>query len=244
MTVQIHPSSIVSTSSLGEGTVVEEFVVIRSGAKIGKGCRIHPFAFIGDGVDIGDNVEIFHGAVLGKEPKGAGATARETTFTRQIKVEAGCSIGPHAVLFYDTKIGANSLIGDGASIREGCVIGSRCIISRYVTINYNTRIGDRTKIMDATHITGNAVLGDDVFVSTMVGTANDNLIGRAGYSEDQIVGPHIANNAVIGLGASILPGVRIGEGATVAAGAVVTRSVADSTRVAGIPAREMKPCAT
>lgn len=242
--MRMADNAVVESRDVGEGTEVSDFVVIRAGAKIGKGCRIHPFAFIGDGVELGDNVEIFHGAVLGKEPKGAGATAREVTFKREIAIGAGCSIGPHAVLFYDVTIGENSLIGDGASIREGCVIGSRCIISRYVTINYNTRIGDRTKIMDATHITGNAVLGDDVFVSTMVGTANDNLIGRAGYSEEQIVGPHICNKAVIGLGASILPGVHIGEGATVAAGAVVTRSVANSARVAGIPAREMKPCGT
>lgn len=238
--MSIATNAVVESHDVGEGTEISDFVVVRAGAKIGRGCRIHPFAFIGDGVDIGDNVEIFHGAVLGKEPKGAGATAREVMFKREIKIEAGCSIGPHAVLFYDVKIGANSLIGDGASIREGCVIGSRCIISRYVTINYNTLIGNRTKIMDATHITGNAVLGDDVFVSTMVGTANDNLIGRAGYGEEHIIGPQIANKAVIGLGASILPGVRVGEGATVAAGAVVTRSVGDNTRVAGIPAREMK----
>lgn len=234
-------NAIVESEYIGHGTEISDFVVIRAGARIGKGCRIHPFAFIGDGVEIGDDVEVFHGAVLGKEPKGAGATAREVVFDRAIKIGAGCSIGPHAVLFYGITIGANTLIGDGASIREGCAIGGRCIISRYVTINYNTRIGDRTKIMDATHITGNSVLGDDVFVSTMVGTANDNLIGRAGYSEGHIVGPRIANKAVIGLGASILPGVAVGEGATVAAGAVVTRSVEDGSRVAGVPAREMKP---
>lgn len=233
-------TAVVDTADVGHGTEIAEFVVIRAGAKIGRSCRIHPFAFVGEGVEIGDDVEIFHGAVLGKEPKGAGATAREAAFTRELKIGNGCSIGPHAILYYGVTIGSNSLIGDGASIREGCVIGSRCIISRYVTVNYNTRIGDRTKIMDSTHITGNAVLGDDVFVSTMVGTANDNFIGRAGYSEEQVVGPHIENKAVIGLGACILPGVRVGQGATVAAGAVVTRSVVKNTRVAGIPAREMK----
>lgn len=47
----------------------------------------------------------------------------------------------------------------------------------------------------------------------------------------------VAENAWIGAGAIILPGVTIGEGAVVGAGAVVTRSVAARTVVAGNPAR-------
>jgi acetyltransferase-like isoleucine patch superfamily enzyme len=45
---------------------------------------------------------------------------------------------------------------------------------------------------------------------------------------------------VIGAGAVVLPGIRIGTHAVVAAGAVVTRDVAANTCVAGNPAREMK----
>ncbi|MOA23978.1 2,3,4,5-tetrahydropyridine-2,6-dicarboxylate N-acetyltransferase [compost metagenome] len=104
-----------------------------------------------------------------------------------------------------------------------------------MTINYNTTVGDGTKIMDNTHITGNAVIGRNVFISVLVGTANDNLI-RAGYA-DHIVGPVIEDDVVIGLGASILPNVVIGQGATVAAAAVVTKNVAAHTLVAGTPAR-------
>jgi acetyltransferase-like isoleucine patch superfamily enzyme len=41
----------------------------------------------------------------------------------------------------------------------------------------------------------------------------------------------------IGSRATILPGVRIGRGAVVAAGAVVTKDVAPDTMVGGVPAR-------
>ena len=237
--VQLMNCASKSIPDIDETAQIDEFVVIRPGAKIGKGCRIHPFAYIGDGVELGENVEVFHGTVVGKEPKGAGATARTPEFERAIRIGAGCSLGPHAVIFYGVEVGEHTLIGDGASIREGCSIGSKCIISRYVTVNYNTQIGNRTKIMDLTHITGNAFLGDDVFVSTMVGSANDNLIGRGGYDEARIRGPQIMHGAVVGAGATLLPGVTIGEGATIAAGAVVTKSVAAGVRVAGVPAREM-----
>ena len=48
---------------------------------------------------------------------------------------------------------------------------------------------------------------------------------------------HIKKNAWIGAGATILPGVTIGENAVVAAGAVVSKDVPANTVVGGIPAK-------
>ena len=50
----------------------------------------------------------------------------------------------------------------------------------------------------------------------------------------------ICRQAFVGTGAIILPGVTIGEHAVVGAGAVVTRSVAPYTVVAGVPAEVIK----
>jgi acetyltransferase-like isoleucine patch superfamily enzyme len=202
---------------------------------LGEGCVVHSHVVIEDGVVVGDRVEVFPGALIGKEPKGAGALARQPTFDRRVKIGDDCSIGPHSIIYYDVTVGSGTLIGDGASIREQCHVGSGCIISRYVTINYNTKIGDRTKIMDGTHITGNAVIGDDVFVSLLVGTANDNLV-RSGYG-DHVKGPSLGNWVVVGAGAMLLPGVVVGEGATIAAGSVVAKDVEAGTLVAGSPSR-------
>ena len=44
----------------------------------------------------------------------------------------------------------------------------------------------------------------------------------------------------IGSGATILPGVTIGDRAVVAAGAVVTKDVPEGTVVAGVPAKVVK----
>jgi len=236
METRISDKAIVETDRVGDGTIIEEFSIVRAGAVIGKNVRIHPHVIVGAGVNVGDNVEIFPGALLGKEPKGAGATSRAVSFSKNITIGSNCSIGPHVVIFYDVEIGSNTLLGDGASIREGCRIGSKCIISRYVTINYATRIGDRVKIMDLTHITGNMSIADDVFVSTMVGSANDNNIGRTGYG-DQVKGPTLEAGSVIGVGATLLPNVCVGAHATVAAGAVVTKDIAAGVTVAGVPAR-------
>lgn len=234
----IHPTALISQDAIIDDDVQIGPYAVIGNVSIGAGTVIHPHVVLADGVRLGRNVEIFPGAFLGKEPKGAGAIARQPEFSRKIEIGDECSIGPHAVVFYDVTIGRNTLLGDGASIREKCVIGERCIISRYVTINYETTIGNRTKIMDNTHITGNAKIGEDVFISVMVGTTNDNLI-RAGFG-DHISGPVIEDGAFVGAGVTLLPGVIIGTKATVASGAVVTKSVEAEGTVVGVPARPMR----
>lgn len=235
----ISEHAIVETKpeNLGANIQIGEFAVIRPDVVIGENTIIHPNVVINSGAKIGANVEIFPGAYIGKEPKGAGATARTPVFERKVSIGDNCSVGPNAVVFYDVEIGENTLLGDGASIREKCVIGSFCLLSRYVTVNYNTKIGSRTKIMDLTHVTGNTIIEEDVFISTMVGMTNDNALGGSGYDEEKIVGPKIRKKAMVGAGATLLPHTEIGEGAIVGAGAVVTKNVEANQVVMGIPAR-------
>ncbi len=215
---------------------VSHLASVSSDATIGPGSIVHPFAVIEAGVHLGSDVEVFPGAFVGKEPKGAGATSRTPAFARRIHIGDGAVVGPNAVIYYDVEIGANTLIGDSASIREECRIGERCIISRCVTLNYHCVVGDRTKVMDGTHLTGNMRVGKDVFISINVSTVNDNAMGQEGYAE-HVVGPEISDHAVIGAAAVILPGVSIGRGATVGAGSVVTKDVPADKKVMGVPAR-------
>lgn len=236
--MSIHPTAIISPLAKLHPTVAVGPYSIIGDAELDEGCVVHSHVVISDGSRVGARVELFPGALVGKEPKGAGALARQPSFERRVIIGDDCSIGPHSIIYYDVQIGSDTLIGDGASIREQCRIGSRCIVSRYVTINYNTAIGDQTKIMDSSHITGNAVIGNDVFISLLVGTTNDNAV-RGGYG-DHVKGPTVGDRVVIGVGASLLPGVVIGSDATIAAGSVVTKNVEAATLVAGLPARFVK----
>lgn len=83
-------------------------------------------------------------------------------------------------------------------------------------------------------------IGDDVIIS-------ENVTIRDSDSHDILDGKHkksapinIGNHVWIGLNAIILKGVTIGDGAIIAAGAVVTRDVPSNSLVAGVPAKVIK----
>jgi acetyltransferase-like isoleucine patch superfamily enzyme len=220
---------------------VSATAIIHEGVIIGSGVIVHDYVVIYPNTIIGNRVEIWDHCVLGKPPTSPG------NITRHLKKEyAPLQIGdetilcPGVVLHVGTKVGNKCLLGDYCSIREECEIGDKCLLSRNVTINYHTQIGPRVKVMDSTHLTGNMVIEEDVFISVLVSTTNDNAMGRQTYDERHIRGPHICRGATIGAGAVLLPGVEIGENAIVGAGSVVTRSLPPRQVAMGTPAKPVK----
>ncbi len=106
----------------------------------------------------------------------------------------------------------------------------------------NVSLGARTAIGQHSYIDarGGVRIDSDVSLSreTCVLTAAHDL------DDPQFGAPtapvHIEHHAWLGVRATVLPGVRVGEGAVVAAGAVVTRDVEPYTVVAGVPAKQIR----
>jgi acetyltransferase-like isoleucine patch superfamily enzyme len=125
----------------------------------------------------------------------------------------------------------------------GCIIGDETRIGPFVEIQDGATVGARCKIQSHSFICEGVNIGDEVFVGHGVMFTND-LWPRATDDDGHLLGAEdwslkatvIGNRASIGSGAVLLP-VHVGEGALVAAGAVVTRDVADYAIVAGNPAR-------
>ncbi|KKL81583.1 hypothetical protein LCGC14_1993350, partial [marine sediment metagenome] len=90
-----------------------------------------------------------------------------------------------------------------------------------------------------TFICSYVTIGNRVFLGHGVMLCNDRWprIISANHPLEKIV---IEDDATIGSGATILPGVNIGENAVVGAGAVVTKSVPHRAVVAGNPARILR----
>jgi len=75
---------------------------------------------------------------------------------------------------------------------------------------------------------------------TLIVTSHANFSKIRPFTKDQHGYIEIDDDAWLGTGCIIFPDVRIGKGAVVGAGAVVTKEVPDFTVVAGVPAKPIK----
>lgn len=101
------------------------------------------------------------------------------------------------------------------------------------------RIGDRTVINRECCLDGRGglTIGDDVSISPGVWLLTDSHDMNDPFFPEKFAPIAIGNYAWIGSRALVLPGVTIGTGAVVSAGAVVTKDVPPYTVVGGVPAR-------
>lgn len=101
------------------------------------------------------------------------------------------------------------------------------------------KIGEGTIIGDHTFLDGRAplIIGDNVDIASQVLIYNsEHNINSEGFDpiEEKV---EIGDYVFIGPRAIILPGVKIGKGAVVAAGAVVTQDIKEFEIVGGVPAK-------
>lgn len=111
----------------------------------------------------------------------------------------------------------------------------------YCNLAKNIHIGNRVTIMPYFKCmsAGQVYIEDDVRIAldVKVITNNHDFYQRDILTVEDV---HICKNAWIGAGATILPGVKIGENAIVGAGSAVTKDVEANTIVAGNPAKPIK----
>lgn len=119
----------------------------------------------------------------------------------------------------------------GCILKDNVFVGPFCEIQRGVTVGKNTRIQSHTFVCEG------VTIGEDCFISHGVMFIND-LYPEPNNPDWKPLITTIEDGVSIGSNATILP-VRIGKGATVGAGAVVTKDVAPGVTVVGNPAHEI-----
>lgn len=223
---------------------------------IGNSVVIGEYSIILPGCEIGDNTIVLPGSVVkGKIPANSiisGCPAKVTSLSinnvkEQIIINLYLQLLiTHSVNFHFENLSHNSInssefnwIGENVDIMAHLKI----INSKAVSLNEGSLVNVNC-IFDGTngiHLCKNAQLAPGVVLvtDTSIFGIQDilNTLGIANSPSGKII---IEPNSWIGAGAIILPGVTVGQGSIVAAGAIVFEDVPENTVIAGRPAKIIK----
>lgn len=160
---------------------------------------------------------------------GRGADVRRVRFSSRVTISDHADLddvdlGEYANIAHHaqiaaSKIGKRTSIGRYTKVRNA-QIGAYCSISWDVTIGAISHMLDAPSSHAFWYRSQFGLVGEDAFLAP-----------------DPII---IGNDVWIGCGAILMPGIKIGDGAVIGAGAVVTKDVDPYTVVAGVPAAFLK----
>jgi len=150
-------------------------------------------------------------------------------------VERGYFRHPQAIVETE-RVGDGTRVWAFAHVLPGAVVGRDCNICDHVFIENDVVVGDRVTVKSGVQLWDGVTLEDDVFVGPNATFTNDPFPRSRQYPE-RFARTVVRAGASIGANATLLPGIEIGQGAMVGAGAVVTRDVPPGVVVTGNPAR-------
>lgn len=160
-----------------------------------------------------------------------------------LEYQDGCEpakIGDNAVIregtivYGDVEIGNNFKSGHFALIREKTKIGNNVLVGTHAVIEGHCTLGNNIKLQTMVYLPTFTTIGNNVFVGPGATFLNDKHPVKKNY---ELKGPMIEDDVSIGANVTILPGVRVGMGAFIAAGAVVTKDVPPAKLAVGNPAK-------
>lgn len=203
----IHPSAIVS-----------------SRARIADGVTIGPYTIIHDEVEIASGSSVGSHCEIGvPTPLAQG---------RPLQIGRDALIRSHSVFYQGSTFGDGLVTGHRVTVRELTVAGEAFQIGTLGDIQGHCRIGDYVRTHSNVHIGQKSLIHDFVWIFPYVVLTNDP------HPPSEVhIGCEIGAYAAIATMSVILPGVRVGEHALVAAHSAVHRDVAAHTVVGGSPAR-------
>jgi len=137
-------------------------------------------------------------------------TTHRHKFTAQA---AKIGFGFATVVHPTARVSSTSLLGVGTFINAGVVVAAKTRLGEHVNLNRGALIGHHSEIADFCSIQPGANIGGACSIS---------------------------RQTWVGIGATVIDHICIGEGAVIGAGAVVTRDLPSSVLAVGVPARIAK----
>jgi UDP-2-acetamido-3-amino-2,3-dideoxy-glucuronate N-acetyltransferase len=130
---RFHPTALVESGEVGEGTLVWAYAHILPGARIGRDCNICDHTFIENDVIVGDRVTIKCGVQLWDGLRveddvfiGPNATFTNDRFPRSKQRPADY---PRTVIKRGASIGANATLAPGIVIGEMAMVGAGAVVT-------------------------------------------------------------------------------------------------------------------
>ena len=149
-----HPTAVVETNNIGEGTKIWHYTHVREGAKIGKNCVVGKSVYIDTEVEIGDGVKIQNLVSVYKGVRieddvlvGPSVTFTNDLYPRAFSwdedkivptvVKKGASIGANSTIICGVTIGGYGMIGAGSVVTKnvppfGLVYGNPAELKSFV----------------------------------------------------------------------------------------------------------------
>ena len=203
----IHPTALVSPK-----------------AQLGLGVCVGPFSVIHDDVIVGDETVIEGHCEIG----------HPTALVHGSPLIFGAKslIRSHSIFYQGSMFGDGLVTGHRVTVREKTIAGKNFQIGTLSDIQGHCEIGDYVRTHSNVHIGQKSKIHDFVWLFPYVVLTND-----PHPPSNVCVGCEIEKYAVIATMSVVLPGVRVGEGALVAAHSSVGKEVLPHTVVGGSPAK-------
>jgi acetyltransferase-like isoleucine patch superfamily enzyme len=153
----------------------------------------------------------------------------------RLVIGAGAQLRSGTVVYAGSRIGRCFETGHHVVIREQNRIGDDVSVWSNTVIDYGCVLGNRVKVHSNCYVAQYTEIEHDAFLAPGVTLAND-LFPGSKESARLMSGPSIGAGAQIGMSVTVLPYVRIGCGAIIGAGSVVTKDIPDGKIAYGVPA--------
>ena len=151
-------------------------------------------------------------------------------------------------------IGEKTSLWQNVQVRAKAKIGSECIIGKGAFIDFGAVVGNRVKVQNYANIFRGVTIEDGVFIGPAVCFTND-MFPRAvtpdgklqDYRDWKCYETRVKEGAGIGAGSVIVCNTTIGKWAIIGSGSVVTKDIPDYALAFGNPARIrgfVCPCGT
>jgi len=197
----------------GATFVSPETSFVDEGVQIGRDSVIHPHTTLEGRTTIGEDCVIRSHSRLVESVLGDGVTVLDGCVIEDSRLEDGCSVGPFAHLRSGTIVRRNAKVGNFVELKK-------------------TELGEGSKANHLSYL-GDTRIGKRVNVGAGTITCNYD-----GLNKHQTV---IEDDVFIGSDVSLVAPVKVGKGAMIAAGSVVTQDVAADALALGRARQVVKP---